>query len=171
MTFRSELNLMKYFIDTEFMEDGRTIELLSLGIVDEAGLSRYWVNSDANFDHANPWVAEHVIPHMFDTQPNSFTSSKPHREIAKEVLDFVGSEKPQFWGYYAAYDWVAFCQLFGPMVALPKGWPMYCRDIKQLCDSLGNTPLPPQGKGEHHALLDARWNKSAYEFLNNRFKL
>lgn len=44
---------------------------------------------------------------------------------------------------------------------------MYCRDIKQLCDSLGNPKLPVQGKGEHHAIADARWNRKAYEFLNS----
>jgi hypothetical protein len=54
---------------------------------------------------------------------------------------------------YADYDWVVLCQLFGAMVDLPKGWPMYCRDIKQWADELGNPQLPEQGKGEHHALL------------------
>jgi hypothetical protein len=42
---------------------------------------------------------------------------------------------------------------------------MYTRDIKQLCDDLGNPKLPEQGEGEHNALYDARWNKLAYEFL------
>ena len=73
--------------------------------------------------------------------------------------------KPEFWGYYADYDWVVFCWLFGSMMDLPKGWPMYCRDIKQFCDDIGNPRLPEQGKGEHHALSDAKWNKQAYDFL------
>ena len=73
--------------------------------------------------------------------------------------------KPEFWGYFADYDWVALCQLFGAMMDLPKGWPMYCRDIKQWCDDLGNPRLPPEGKDEHHALADARWAKNAYYFL------
>ena len=42
---------------------------------------------------------------------------------------------------------------------------MYCRDLKQLCDSLGNPKLPDQTSTEHNALNDARWNKQAYEFL------
>ena len=73
--------------------------------------------------------------------------------------------KPELWGYYSAYDHVVFCQLFGTMMNLPKGYPMYTRDIKQWCDQLGNPKLPEQGKGEHHALADARWNKLAWEFL------
>ncbi len=50
-------------------------------------------------------------------------------------------------------------------IIAPKGWPMYCRDVKQLCDSLGNPKLPEQTEAEHHALNDARWTKQAYEFL------
>lgn len=77
--------------------------------------------------------------------------------------DVVGP--PEIWGYFADYDWVAVCQLFGTMMDLPWGWPMYCRDIKQWCDMLGNPQLPEQGKGEHNALADARWNRTAWEFL------
>lgn len=45
---------------------------------------------------------------------------------------------------------------------------MYCRDIKQWCDQLGNPKLPEQGDGEHSAIADARWNKIAWEFLHDR---
>lgn len=85
--------------------------------------------------------------------------------IRRGVLNFVGDCKPEFWGYYSDYDWVAFCQIFGTMMDLPKGWPMYCRDLKQLCVDLGDPKLPQQGTDEHNALNDARWNKKAYEFL------
>ncbi len=36
---------------------------------------------------------------------------------------------------------------------------------KQWCDALGDPRLPDQGKDEHNALSDARWNKFAYDFL------
>jgi hypothetical protein len=77
----------------------------------------------------------------------------------------AGSTPPEFWGYYADYDWVAVAQLFGPMIDLPKGWPMFCRDIRQFAHHLGNPELPNQGKDEHNALDDARWNKAAHEYL------
>ena len=48
-----------------------------------------------------------------------------------------------------------------------NGWPMYCRDLKQLCDDLGNPKLPAQGKAEHHALADARWTRDAWNFLQD----
>lgn len=40
----------------------------------------------------------------------------------------------EFYGYYCDYDWVAFCALFGKMIDLPKGFPMYCKDLKQMLD-------------------------------------
>ncbi len=82
-------------------------------------------------------------------------------------MDIEAYGKPELWGYYSSYDHVAFCQLFGTMMDLPKGFPMYTRDIKQLCDSIGNPRLPEQGKGEHNALLDAKWNKIAWEYLRD----
>lgn len=39
-----------------------------------------------------------------------------------------------FFGYYADYDWVVFCWIFGRMIDLPAGFPMYCNDLKQMLD-------------------------------------
>jgi len=223
---------MKYFFDTEFIEYGKTIDLISIGIVCEDGKTFYAINEECDFSKASDWVLENVLAPMgidrsgFSVNPfnqsvsskyrKSFSISQSKKEIAKSVaqfLDCVGEttpvtltgwqlwlakiqtkspiwliklmqssfifgvyieqkttyklfgEKPEFWAYYADYDWVVFCQLFGTMMDLPDGFPMYCRDIKQLCDELGNPDLPTQGKGEHNALADALWNKSTYEFL------
>src|SRR4029077_17890728 len=91
-------------------------------------------------------------------------------DIEREVRAFCDPEKDgkhEFWGYYADYDWVAICQLFGRMIDLPKGWPKYCRDLKQWADDLGNPKLPKQSTDEHSALADAQWNKQAWEFLSS----
>ena len=152
---------MKYWLDTEFIEDGRTIDLLSIGIVAEDGREFYAQPDGADWRKASEWVLANVAPHLQPTY-------QPRADVRAEVMAFCDPKKfgkPEFWGYYADYDWVALCQLFGTMMDLPKGWPMYCRDIKQLCDDKGNPPLPEQGKGEHHALADAKWNKQAWEFL------
>ena len=159
---------MKYWLDTEFMESGSLfpITLLSIGIVAEDGRELYAINKEADYTLANDWVKQNVIPHLRHGEGKRLL----HVGIAHEVLAFIkaGGSKPEFWGYYADYDWVVFCQLFGAMIDLPKGWPMYCRDIKQLCDSIGNPSLPEQESTEHNALHDARWNKIAYEFLVER---
>lgn len=40
---------MKYFFDIEFLEDGRTIELISIGIVAEDGSEYYTVKYGLSF--------------------------------------------------------------------------------------------------------------------------
>jgi hypothetical protein len=151
---------MRYWFDTEFIEDGKTIVLLSIGIVAEDGRELYLENLSADLSRASPWVQENVIPHLDLVQ-----HGVAREEIGPKVLTFVGTEKPEFWAYYADYDWVALCQLYGTMMDLPKGWPMYCRDVKQFCDDLGNPKLPEQTSTEHNALADALWTREAWEFL------
>ena len=92
---------------------------------------------------------------------------------------------PQFYGYYSAYDHVAICWLFGKMIDLPKGFPWYCYDLKQLLDEtqlnkfgdskftdgrllndIKELPSYPKQTNSHNALADARWNKQLHEFLN-----
>lgn len=178
------------------MEDGETIEMLSIGLVREDGEEYYAVNADANLLKANEFVVAHVIPHL-PTKPRpvmewakqypemlkdvaqvsldtGHPDVKSRWQISNEVLSFVGP-KPEFWGYYADYDWVLLCQLYGRMVDLPPGWPMYCLDIKQFAWMMGDPKLPDHDLNlgpEHHALSDARWNWHAWHFLDayaNRF--
>jgi hypothetical protein len=156
---------MRYFFDTEFIEDGKTIDLLSIGIIDENGRRLYLENRGADITNASDWVKTNVVAHLDWINPDHPYCGNTRAEIRDLVLEFVGTEKPEFWAYYADYDWVVMCQLFGTMMDLPKGWPMYCRDVKQFCDMLGNPKLPTQGKGEHHALADAKWTKDAWHFL------
>ena len=80
---------------------------------------------------------------------------KSNQQIAEEVYNFCSNDyhkgnnldydqriqyplydkfKPKFYGYYSDYDWVVFCWLFGKMIDLPKGFPMYCNDLKQILD-------------------------------------
>ena len=151
---------MKYFFDTEFIEYPHTIDIISIGIVDEDGRELYLESNEVDWSKANQWVLDNVRPHL--TGDNMSQST-----MAYDIRSFVlaGDTKPEFWAYYGAYDWVALCWLFGPMMSLPSGWPMYCNDLKQLAMTLGNPKLPKQTSTEHHALADARWNKEVYDFL------
>lgn len=148
---------MRFWFDTEFIEDGKTIDLMSIGVVAEDGRTYYAESEECDLSRATPWVKENVVPYLTGIKT-------PRAHIAQRLIEFMG-HKPEIWAYYADYDWVALCQLFGTMMDLPKGWPMYCRDVKQLCDSIGNPKLPPQQDKEHHALYDAEWTKQAWEFL------
>jgi len=118
---------------------------------------------------------------------------KKNSVIASEIVLFVyrgaavktaeewgKNVKFDFYGYYADYDWVLLCSLFGRMVDLPTGFPMFCRDLQQtkqeLEDALDRPGTDidynlnedsdyPQQTGQHNALQDARWNKQLHEFL------
>lgn len=149
---------MKYFFDTEFDEDGKTIELISIGMVDENGREFYAVSNEFNPDKCNDWVKANVLPLL---PPQETWISR--EQIAEGLLRFV-SKEPVFWAYYADYDWVTLCQLFGRMLDLPEGWPMYCKDLKQLKDHYGVQTAPEQSQ-EHNALADAQWNKELYDHI------
>lgn len=140
-----------------------------------------------------------------------------NRQIANDVCEFIygesddlsglsslqlsrmyeisdNSKLPKFYTYYGAYDWVVFCWLFGKMIDLPKGFPMYSNDLKQMLDEKSEAyvtdrlthPIPssewhkdycineikadanyPKQENEHNALDDARWNKKLFEFLQS----
>ena len=86
----------------------------------------------------------------------------------------------EFYAYYADYDWVLFCSLFGRMVDLPKGYPMMCFDLKQTFYEkqviAGNQDLKsfadyPTQENEHSALDDAKWNFKLFKFLQMCEKL
>lgn len=69
---------------------------------------------------------------------------KSNLKIRNEIIAFMGGGQDdnstqlyvpsdtEIYGYYADYDWVVFCSLFGRMIDLPSGMPMYCRDLKQM---------------------------------------
>ena len=77
----------------------------------------------------------------------------------------------EFYGYYADYDHIVLCWLFGRMIDLPKGFPFYCKDLRQMFDEEGelgpdwmqeNCPTPVE---EHNALADAKWNLDLFNAL------
>lgn len=151
---------MRFWFDTEFIEDGKTIELISIGVVAEDGRRYYAENSECDLSKASDWVKQNVLPHL-----RGGKELRTREQIADDLIVFMG-KAPEVWAYYADYDWVVLCQLFGTMMNLPEGWPMFCRDIKQLCLDRGNPQLPEQPSIEHHALEDAEWAYKSWRFLS-----
>jgi len=174
-----------------------TIDLISLAVVAEDGRELYLLNADCELQYAwdNEWVRdnvlraiwnEHTSPAMKYSQFGEFSlrrmksifsqSGKTKLALAGAILKFVQESPPEkhsFCGYYCDYDWVVFCQLFGRMIDLPHGFPMYCIDLKQELDRLGITSeqkqlLCPDPVNEHNALADARWNKQLHQALKGQ---
>ena len=155
---------LRYFIDTEFYEDGKTIDLISLAVVCSDGRELYMCNQEAALHLVSPWVRENVLPSLPSYGSDTWTT---RLGMAEKLRWFVqdGKVGPEFWAYFADYDWVAICQLFGTMIELPEPWPKYCLDLKQLMYLYGvsTKELPKQDeKTEHNALGDARWVRDAF---------
>lgn len=153
---------MRYFLDTEFSERPSTIELISLGLVSEDGRELYLESSEFDDSACNAWVKANVLPHL---GPKDQRDSRAGMRL--RLFDFIlQHEAPEFWGYYAAYDWVAFCWIFGPMADLPHGWPMMAYDLRQWLDHKGLKHVRQPDDMPHHALSDARWIRDT--FLRHR---
>ncbi len=174
---------MRYYLDTEFAEKPGSIKLISLALVSEVGAELYYENGEFDPGDANDWVRAHVLPNLqggacraslieIRDAVLTFLAPRPRMLVSQattgEVLDAVkNAPKPEIWGYYADYDWVVFCWLFGAMAALPRDFPKYCRDLKQDLDAAGNPRVPIPKPTTHNALHDARWNREAHEWLRD----
>lgn len=172
---------MKYFLDTEFVETRGHIELISVGLTKENGDKLYLVHHNAKLDQASPWVIENVLKPMpeYDAAINKLTALlipgnyNTLGAIAEKILLFTkGDMDIKFYGYYSDYDWVVFCWIFGTMMELPKGFPKYCVDLKQMMDERGLTKEwkeenCPDPEGEHNAGVDADWNLKLFTAMYN----
>jgi hypothetical protein len=179
------------FYDTEFIDTGTTIDLISIGMVTENGDEYYAIIDDHEVitrAMRHDWLRKNVVPSLPITDAHQDTETtvwfacptpeaapancwfwnedhpdyrhvKPREQIAKEVRQFIAAAPdPHLWAWYAAYDHVALAQLFGTMMQLPVGIPMWTADLRQEVERLGNPQLPEQPAGEHNALEDARHN-------------
>lgn len=149
---------------------------------------KYLINK---YGKTNKQIAEEIKEFINSDVIKQTGTSNTVIQLTQESIDNLrrGYLTPKFYGYYADYDWVVFCWLFGRMVDLPKGFPMYCIDLKQELDNhiaktwkdvelstwghervrlenLKKDKNYPKQINEHNALADARWNKQLYEFLN-----
>jgi len=203
---------MNYYIDFEFNENftrpfigvGKRyhyIDLISVGIVSNDGREYSAISKEYSYERCNDWVKKNVIKPLYwktvsGDQRNRWQEENFHqqfgmtnKEIATEIEAYISvSDRfdgtPVFYGYFADYDWVLLCSLYGTMMNLPPGWPMYCRDLKQMLDETAESLIYksytsleervefikslagyPQDDINHDALGDARWNRNLHKFL------
>lgn len=184
---------MKYFIDTEFIEGfhiqkGRKrhhIDLISIGIVAEDGREFHKISSEYYYEDANDWVKENVLLPLYTQTVHGDNRNRWDVKnfqqcygdkiylIKRDLISFFERGQPQsieIFGYFSDYDWVAFCSVFGTMMDLPKTFPMYCIDLKQMMDERALTKEwkrenCPDPEGEHNALVDAKWNMKLHKLI------
>lgn len=177
---------MKFFYDTEFLEDGKHIHLISFAMVTEDLEHEFYaVNADAPWDAIlhNDWLRANVmdsIEHGVNLNPFQVNvtdkAAMPYQMIGLELFNFVEKlvpegDRAEFWAYYSDYDHVALAQLYGTMLQMPQKFPIFTMDIKQLAVMKGDPVLPKMARNgwfksdEHNALADARHNVTMYKFL------
>jgi hypothetical protein len=171
---------MRYYLDTEFIEHATGIQLVSIGIVREDGKTLYAESSTFDARLADQWVKDNVLAKLrlktwgtyWDDQNKKITEFLgPEIYIKDVILEYIGEDKsPEFYAYYASYDWVVFARIFGRLIEKPEHFPMWVIDLKQMMWERGLTKewkqkACPDPEGEHDALVDAQWNKKLYELI------
>ncbi|MFC9789979.1 polyadenylate-specific 3'-exoribonuclease AS [Rhodococcus sp. NPDC127528] len=162
---------MRYFYDCEFIEDGRTIDLVSIGVAAEDGREFYAVSTEFDPDRAGKWVRANVLPKL--PQPSS-PLWRSREQIRNDLLKFLIPRPgitPELWAWVAAYDHVALCQLWGDMTALPQSMPRFTRELKQYWEDAGSPALPAAPGDAHDALADARHNLVKFEAIRTALAL
>lgn len=171
---------MKIYMDWEFLEDGETIDPISVALVREDGSEYYAVFRAMPVARImkHEWLRANVVPslpfvrhdgirpfrHPFLDHAHPDVKMRAH--IRDEVCRFIADTPDvELWGWYSAYDHVCLAQLFGRMIDLPDGVPMWTNDLRQEAERLGNPELPEQASGVHNALADARHIKVMAEHL------
>lgn len=174
----------RYFYDCEFIEDGRTIELVSIGVVDEHGREFYAISTEFDPTLALPWVRRNVLDRLPSPGHPAWRSRERIRDDLYAFLveplrreeSAAASGEPsergrrtyeiELWAWYGAYDHVVLAQLWGRMPNLPREIPRFTKDLRQLWDERGRPPLPPSTH-RHDALVDARHNLARWRAMQN----
>jgi hypothetical protein len=154
----------RYFYDCEFIEDGLTVDLVSIGVVDESGREFYAVSTEFDGSRAIPWVRRNVL----DKLPSpAHPAWRTRDRIRADLLAFLTApgEPVELWAWYAAYDHVVLCQLWGAMPALPRAIPRFTHELRQRWEDAGQPPLPAAPPDQHDALADARHNLARWRAI------
>src|SRR2546423_15601829 len=77
---------VRFFYDCEFIEDGRTIELVSIGVVDESGREFYAVSTEFDPSRAIDWVRRHGLDKL---PPPADAAWRPLAPIRSDLLAFL----------------------------------------------------------------------------------
>ena len=157
---------MRFFYDCEFIEDGLTIELVSIGVVAADGREFYAISTEFDPARANDWVRRHVLDQLPGPGSPHWMSRAAIRE---ELLAFLttGSGRIELWAWMAAYDHVCLAQLWGDMRALPRPIPRFTHDLRQRWEDAGSPPVPPAPPDQHDALADARHNVARWQVIES----
>lgn len=164
----------RFFVDLEFTETGKngigSIELLSIGVQREDGLRYYAVNADADLSRADDWVKENVLPNLGPDHVRK-SAAQIAEDLREAFLpDGADSPTPRIYTDYGAYDHVAMCWLWGKMIDLPEGMPMYTRDLRPFFEEheVSDELMAPS---HHNYMHDAMRLRDMWVLLMNKTRI
>lgn len=113
---------MQYYLDTE--HNGYKGVLISLGIIREDGYPLYLINQDffLNDSLTDPWVTEHVVPLIFNTEL-SFKLI-PFKDFSTHLYDYFANDDKEIVinvDWPSDIDYLNQCIITGPgkMINIP----------------------------------------------------
>ena len=158
---------MRYFYDCEFIEDGATITLVSIGVVDENGREFYAVSTEFDPNRAIDWVRRHVLNQLPAPADPAWRS---RARIRDDLLGTCSSPASR-----------SSCGPGWPATTTSR-WPSYgatcgrcrarSRDSPTSCASSGRGRLPAAAgcrPDAHDALADARHNLARWKVIEGRW--
>lgn len=161
-----------FFVNSEYIDAEREIDLISLGIVAADGREFYAISTEFDDARANEFVRTVVLPLL---EPPGHPAWMSRAQLKDELLAFIGADRPRFWSWLAApYDFMVMAQLFAPADRMPGGWRYTAYDVSLLVENAGlsvepvDPSLPQAPPNVHHALADARWVRDLYYAVTAR---
>jgi hypothetical protein len=142
---------VRFFYDCEFIEDGTTIDLVSIGAVGEDGREFYAVSTEFDPSRAGTWVRANVLPKLPSPADPAWRSRVRLRE---DLLAFLTGADGDV-------------ELWGAMPALPRPLPRFTRELRQRWEDSGRPTLPNPTSDAHDALADARLNLRRWQAIES----
>jgi hypothetical protein len=177
------------YLDCEFLPaDPATSGLVSIGLTDHQGVDYYAVNAEMDKAalHAIPWMVENVWPHLplyrertgddgwlseldYDN-PDVQSIADIRAGVASYFADTDAAETRLF-AWYGGQD---ICRLHSlwdnDWSVMPNQIPRWFTELEALIADVSHPDrlaLPVQDDGEHHALADARYNRTLHRAVLN----
>ncbi len=162
---------MDFFVNTEYIDLDRSIDLISLGLVGADGREFYAISTEFEPAQANEFVRTVVLPLL---EPRDHPAWMSRTAMGSALCAFIGDQEPRFWSWAAApWDWMGMAQLFPLEERVPDRWRYTAYDVSLFADVAGlrlnpvDARLPQPPNDVHHALADARWARDLHAALTS----
>lgn len=183
------MSVRNVYLDCEFLPADPSVGgLVSIGLTDDEGVDYYAVNADMDIDAvlAVPWMVNNVWPFLPRITPNvdghrgfldfDALSVLPLEDIRRDITVYFNDTQASETRLYAYYGGQDICRLHSlwdnDWEAMPDQIPRWFTELEALIVDAGRPPLPAQDGGEHHALADARYNRTLHDaVLRHRLEM